>query len=105
MNLEKIITKIYHKIESEESLGETATYIPELAVINPNNFGVYVSSIDNSNFGIGNYTDKFSIQSISKVISLTLAYKLLGEEIWKRFHLSIYQRSRWTMAIRKVESL
>lgn len=84
MNLQEIITDIYNKVKSLENKGNLATYIPQLANVNSENFGVHITTIDNFNFGIGNYTDKFSIQSISKVISLTLAYKLLGEKIWYR---------------------
>jgi glutaminase len=35
-------------------------------------------------FGIGSCYQKFSIQSVAKVLSLTLAYKMLGEKIWER---------------------
>jgi len=47
-------------------------------------FGVHMTKVDGTNFGIGNNLEKFSIQSIAKVLSLTLAYKILGEKIWER---------------------
>ena len=84
MNLEKTIEHIYEAVKNSDNNGQLPTYIPELANVNPENFGVYISRLDQANFGIGNYMDKFSIQSISKVLSLSLAYRILGEKIWER---------------------
>jgi len=84
INYKEIIQNIYQKICVRENKGEVAQYIPELAKINPDNFGVHLLTIDRDGFGIGNYTTKFSIQSISKVLSLSLAYKIIGDDIWKR---------------------
>jgi glutaminase len=84
MNFEKIITTVYQQIKDIEDLGKLPTYIPELAEIDSENFGVYITSIDGSGYGIGNCYEKFSIQSISKVLSLSLAYSILGEKIWSR---------------------
>ncbi|MCL4145805.1 UNVERIFIED_CONTAM: hypothetical protein GTU68_046482 [Idotea baltica] len=61
-----------------------ASYIPELAHVDSKNFGVHITTIDGSNFGVGNCSDKFSIQSIAKVLSLSLAYSILGNKIWDR---------------------
>jgi glutaminase len=80
----EIIEEIYQKIKIIEDKGELASYIPELANVDSENFGIHISTIDQTNFGIGNWTDKFSIQSIAKVISLVLAYKIVGEKIWER---------------------
>ncbi|QXP79327.1 MULTISPECIES: glutaminase [Winogradskyella] len=79
-----IIEKAYKKISLIKDEGKVATYIPELANVNPDMFGVHVTKIDGTNFGIGNHLEKFSIQSIVKVLSLTLAYKIVGEDLWKR---------------------
>jgi glutaminase len=61
------------------------SYIPELSKVNPKNFGTHISTINKVSFGIGNYNDEFSIQSISKVLALILAYRIVGDEIWDRF--------------------
>jgi glutaminase len=84
VNFKEIIEEIYQKIKGIEDKGELASYIPELANVDIENFGVHISTIDKTNFGIGNWKDKFSIQSIAKVLSLVLAYKILGEKIWER---------------------
>ncbi len=84
MDFKEIIQDLYEKVLSIENQGELATYIPELANVDPENFGIYISTIDHADFGIGNCYDKFSIQSIAKVLSLSLAYRIRGEKIWER---------------------
>jgi glutaminase len=84
MNFKEIIEDIYQKVKLIEDKGQLATYIPQLANVDSENFGVHITTIDHVNFGIGNCYDKFSIQSIAKVLSLCLAYQILGEKIWER---------------------
>lgn len=84
MNFEEIIRTIYNKIKSSDAHGQVASYIPQLSLVNPDKFGVYFSTIDGTGFGIGDCNDSFSIQSIAKVLSISLAYSLLGEQIWNR---------------------
>jgi len=84
MEFEKIIESLYGKVTAEENSGGLATYIPELARVDPAKFGVHILSVENESFGIGDYREKFSIQSIAKVLTLALAYKIKGEEIWQR---------------------
>jgi glutaminase len=84
MNFKEIIEEIYQKVKIVDDKGKLATYIPELANVDSENFGVHISTIDHINFGIGNYHQEFSIQSIAKVLSLTLVYQILGEKIWDR---------------------
>lgn len=78
------IQEIFKQVKNEENLGEVAKYIPELSKVDPDKFGVYLTSIQNDEFGEGDYETRFSIQSISKVLSLSLAYSLLGDKIWDR---------------------
>lgn len=84
MNYAKIIEEIYQQILQINDLGKVASYIPELSKINPEQFGICLVETKENRFGIGNYQERFSIQSIAKVLSLSLAYKILGEKIWER---------------------
>ncbi len=84
MNFEYLLNDIYKNIVSSEDQGETASYIPELAKVDPVKFGIHITTINQESFGIGDYNEKFSIQSISKVLALTLAYRLVGDKIWTR---------------------
>ena len=84
MNFDELIQDVYQKIKNTEDKGEMASYIPELSNVDPKNFGIHISTINRVSFGIGNYNDKFSIQSIAKVLALILAYRIVGDEIWDR---------------------
>ncbi|KAB1065907.1 glutaminase [Salibacter halophilus] len=84
MNFEDLIIDVYREVENLEGKGETASYIPELSKVDPSKFGVHISTINGGSFGAGDFEEKFSIQSISKVLSLILAYRILDFEIWNR---------------------
>ncbi|MGB4655213.1 MAG: glutaminase [Bacteroidales bacterium] len=79
-----IIANIYNQVKDMDLGGKVATYIPELAKVNPNYFGVHLSSVDGNECGIGDYQIPFSIQSISKIFILSYAYVLFGEKLWQR---------------------
>lgn len=84
MTYKEAIEEVYQNVKKIDDKGKLATYIPELAHVNPSHFGVHISTVDNYEFGLGDYKNKFSIQSIAKVLSLCLVYRFLGEGIWKR---------------------
>ena len=84
MDFKTIISDIYTESKSQPKLGDIATYIPELANIDPDKFGIYLTTISGEGFGIGDINERFSIQSVSKALSVALAYSLLGEKMWER---------------------
>lgn len=84
INYQRILSEIYETVKSEENPGENAQYIPELAKIDSEQFGVCLQTVENEVFGVGDWNTHFSIQSISKVLSLSLAYKLFGGKLWER---------------------
>ncbi|WP_299046333.1 glutaminase [uncultured Polaribacter sp.] len=83
-NYQDIINNIYKKLKNIDDPGNVADYIPELGTVSADNFGVNITTIDRASYGIGDYTKKFSIQSISKILTLTLAYQIVGEKLWER---------------------
>ncbi len=64
--------------------GVVADYIPELSKIDPAKFGVCAVTIDGREFSFGDADEGFSIQSIAKVLSLTMAYQRLNQDLWLR---------------------
>lgn len=64
--------------------GQVAEYIPELASIDHLKFGVHLCTVENEHYGVGDHEEKFSIQSIGKVLALTLAFQHQGEDLWTR---------------------
>jgi len=74
--LKKILDKNRDKIQ----YGSLPTYIPELSKTNKDTLGIYISQLDGSEFGAGDYEYKFTIQSISKVITLIMALEDWGPD-------------------------
>lgn len=58
-------------------------YIPRLAGINGAKFGIAVCDIDGNIFSSGDSSERFSIQSISKVFTLAIALELIGDKLWE----------------------
>lgn len=84
LNYQHVITHIYEEVLAVDNVGQVAQYIPELAKVDPNQFGAYLLTTEREGLGIGDWDSKFSIQSIAKVLSLSLAYNILGDSIWER---------------------
>ncbi len=84
MNYKKLFSEIAAELESLDDKGKVASYIPELGNVDPNKFGIHLTTVDNKNYSLGDSNEKFSIQSIAKVLSLALAFKLDDEKLWDR---------------------
>lgn len=84
MDYKNIIEALYASNKNTLDKGKVASYICELEKVDPNKFGINLGTLDSQSFGAGDYQEKFSIQSISKVLALTLALKYEGEQLWQR---------------------
>lgn len=84
MNYVEVFSKIYYQLEVSNDPGKVASYIPELRDVNPDKFGVHLTTIDDDHYDFGDSEERFSIQSIAKVLALVLAYKLEDEKLWDR---------------------
>ena len=84
MNYQLILEEIEKEIQPFFNEGKVANYIPALATVNPNQFSMSVQMFDGTSFGVGEVNNKFSIQSISKVFTFTLALNHYGKELYKR---------------------
>lgn len=84
MNYNEILNQIYVESKSQPKIGNVATSIPELANVDPDKFGIHLSTLDSNEFGIGNHLEKFSIQSVSKALSTALAFSFYNEKVWER---------------------
>ena len=82
--LELAVAEIAEEMRQRSDRGEVASYIPELARVDPHAFGLAVASADGSIAAAGDSDTPFSIQSISKVFTLTLALGLVGDRLWRR---------------------
>lgn len=66
------IKSIYHHCQTLKE-GEVAGYIPQLARVNPANFGVSITTIDGQQLSLGDTDKFFALQSVSKTINYALA--------------------------------
>jgi glutaminase len=84
MDYQKILENIYQSISPYAKDGKPADYIPELAKVNPDQFGMCLHTIYGEIYSIEQADTRFSIQSISKVFALAMCLSLKGDELWKR---------------------
>lgn len=82
--LEGLLDEIDRDVRLEADWGNVATYIPELARVDPAQFAISVCTADGASFSAGDTGTKFSIQSISKIFTLALALGRFGDRLWRR---------------------
>ncbi|MCC7118207.1 MAG: glutaminase [Anaerolineales bacterium] len=80
----QILKEIYEETLELQGQGRVAAYIPALAGVNPKQYGIAIQTLQGESFQIGDALLPFSIQSISKVFTLTLAFQTLDEALWSR---------------------
>ncbi|MBV7403208.1 glutaminase B [Enterobacter sp. ENT03] len=79
--LETILTQVRPLL----GRGKVADYIPALASVDGNKLGIAISTVDGQHVAAGDADERFSIQSISKVLSLVVAMNHYQEdELWSR---------------------
>lgn len=74
-----VVQEAYDKFKNDKN-GKNADYIPYLAKVDSNLFGIAIVTTDNQVFTKGDVTYSFSIQSISKVYTMALAMEALGPD-------------------------
>lgn len=84
MDYLQILENIYQSILPYAKEGQQATYIPELANVNPDQFGMCIHTIYGETAAIESADTRFSIQSISKVFALAMCLSIKGDDLWKR---------------------
>ncbi len=82
--MQDILDEIAGTMALRTERGKVADYIPQLASIDPDQFGISVVLPDGRQFSAGCAGKSFSIQSISKVFTLTIALGKIGDAVWSR---------------------
>ncbi len=84
MSYKEIFSGMAEELKSMKNSGTVAAYIPKLCEVDPDKFGAHLLTIDNQHFCFGDSNEKFSIQSIAKVLSLAMAFELEEDKLWER---------------------
>ena len=79
-----ILNQIEKEFSEKPLSGKVASYIPELAKVPADKYGMHLYNVKGNNYCFGDSDERFSIQSISKVFTLALAMKVVGEKLWNR---------------------
>ena len=82
--MQELLNNIATQLALETERGKVADYIPQLAHVDPNQFAISLATIDGQRFSAGCATTPFSIQSISKVFTLTIALGKWGDGLWSK---------------------
>jgi glutaminase len=83
-NLAAAVAAVHAEIADHIGQGRVADYIPALAKVDPNHFGLAVMTCDGESIAVGDAGLGFSIQSVSKVFTLTMVLEKVGEKLWER---------------------
>lgn len=84
LDFPRILSRIAEEVEPLTHKGRVADYIPRLAEVPQDRFGMAVATLDGHYYQIGDATEEFSVQSISKIFTLTMAIEAIGNDLWKR---------------------
>ncbi|MFP8967372.1 glutaminase [Pokkaliibacter sp. CJK22405] len=84
MDYPELLEEIFHVARAFVGKGKVADYIPALARVPAEKFGIAISLLDGREYVMGDADESFSIQSVSKVFSLALALHHLGDQVWHR---------------------
>jgi glutaminase len=83
-DLQGVLDEIAAEMSERRDRGAVASYIPQLARVDPARFGIAVALVDGRVLTAGDAEESFSIQSVSKVFTLTLALGKVGDALWRR---------------------
>lgn len=82
--LKTIVDEIAAEVAFETERGQVADYIPDLACISPQKFAISVALADGTCLSAGDADEPFSVQSITKAFTLTMALGAVGDSLWQR---------------------
>lgn len=80
--MQDLLNEIADAMAAETERGKVADYIPELAHVDPKKFAISLATVKGERYSAGCATSPFSIQSISKVFTLTIALGKMGDALW-----------------------
>ncbi|WP_374955482.1 glutaminase [Streptomyces sp. Ru72] len=83
LNFQPVLERIAEEMEQRPGRGRAADYIPALAALDPRRFGMAVAELDGTVYGVGEWREPFSTQSLTKVFTLALDLAREGDALWE----------------------
>lgn len=83
-DLQPVLDDLHEELSSRLGEGRVADYIPQLAEVPLQRYGITVATVEGGLFSVGDAAERFSIQSVSKLFTLTLALGRMGDRLWER---------------------
>lgn len=83
LSFQPVLERIAAEIEKTPGRGRPADYIPALAACDPRRFGMAVAELDGTVYGVGDWRQPFSTQSLTKVFTLALDLAREGDTLWE----------------------
>jgi glutaminase len=90
VDLDAVLREVAEVARPTAAQGSVAAYLPSMAELDPDAFGLAVVEMDGAEHAVGDADESFAIQSISKVFALVLAMQEagagqgVGKELWER---------------------
>jgi glutaminase len=72
VDYQAILDRITEEVAGEVGKGTVADYIPALALVPAERFGIAIATVDGQVYCAGDSAERFSLQSVSKIYSLAL---------------------------------
>jgi len=83
-SMQQVVDEVHAELSDRLGEGKVADYIPQLAKVPLEKFGIAVATVEGEVVVAGDVAEEFSIQSISKLFTLTLALGRWGDRLWTR---------------------
>ncbi|CAH9059195.1 Glutaminase 2 [Pseudoalteromonas sp. CIP111854] len=83
-NYQAVLDATFNHIQPLLHAGKVADYIPALAEQKIGQFAIALHTNEGNSFTAGNCNTRFTVQSVSKVMTLTMALQRYEDELWQR---------------------
>lgn len=84
ISLADVLAEVVVLVRPHFGKGRPASYIPQLATVDPKKFGMAVCTTQGEEHVVGDADEPFSAQSITKLFALGLGLNRVGDEVWTR---------------------
>lgn len=84
MDYAELLEQIVSSLSPKRGAGAVADYIEPLRRVDPTSFGMALCTVEGEVYSAGDAEQRFSIQSISKALALTLAMQHARDDLWVR---------------------